>query len=366
MTRKRLLSGIAIAAAAVPLLGLLVAASGVIPIDASSGHWAVTQWFLQLSKRRSVSLHAPASLAPEASWMALKGAGHYHVACLPCHGPERSVFRGVAGAMSAPPPDLRTRVRELEDEELFHVVRHGLKFTGMPAWPAPERDDEVRAMVAFLRRLPALGPAEYRAMVHGDTARELAAAPSAPASLGLCARCHGVDGLGRGDAAFPRLAGQTPEYLTNALRAYARGDRRSGIMQPVAAALTAEQERELVAWYATRDPGGPDPTVAADAASIERGRRLAQAGDPARRVPSCVDCHGPGAGRSPAYPELAGQYAEYLRLQLELFRAGKRGGSPHAHLMDAVAPGLTAEQLADVTRYYGSLDRQGTQADGEE
>ena len=30
--------------------GFLVAASGIIPIKASSGHWAITRWFLNFSK----------------------------------------------------------------------------------------------------------------------------------------------------------------------------------------------------------------------------------------------------------------------------------------------------------------------------
>jgi len=39
---------------------------------------------------------------------------------------------------------------------LFQVVNHGLKFTGMPEWPVRDRDDEVWAMVAFLKKMPEL------------------------------------------------------------------------------------------------------------------------------------------------------------------------------------------------------------------
>jgi hypothetical protein len=37
--------------------GFLVAASGIIPIKASSGHWDITAWFLHFAMRRSVATH---------------------------------------------------------------------------------------------------------------------------------------------------------------------------------------------------------------------------------------------------------------------------------------------------------------------
>ncbi|HWP42193.1 MAG TPA: cytochrome C, partial [Blastocatellia bacterium] len=55
------------------------------------------------------------------------------------------------------------------------------------------------------------------------------------------------------------------------------------------------------------------------------------------------------------YPVLAGQYAEYLLLQLELFKSERRGGTEYAHIMRRVASLLTPEQMRDVARYYASL-----------
>jgi cytochrome c553 len=52
---------------------------------------------------------------------------------------------------------------------------------------------------------------------------------------------------------------------------------------------------------------------------------------------------------------LAAQHADYLLLQLELFAKGTRGGSPRAHLMAAVAPRMTRQQMQDVALYYASL-----------
>jgi cytochrome c553 len=344
--------------------GFLVATSGIIPIKASSGHWAITRWFLQFSKQRSVATQTIGLDVPllEEPGLVLKGAGHYEIGCRPCHGSPEMRHPRIAQAMTPHPPYLPQTISRWERDELFYIVKHGIKFTGMPAWPAERRDDEVWAMVAFLRRFPSLDATEYRRMVNGEVAPDDKVVPmqrllisEAPRVVReSCGRCHGVDGLGRGPNAFPRLAGQHPAYLDFSLQAYARGQRHSGIMEPIAANLSQEEVRELARYYASLPK--PPPAVQSEAA-VERGRSIAQQGIPNQRVPACTACHGPGdIPRNQTYPLLAGQYADYLVLQLELFKQEKRGGTAYAHIMRQVAAGLNAGQIRDVAHYYSSLD----------
>jgi cytochrome c553/cytochrome c5 len=367
---KRRLPGAGLLLLSLGFAGALLSASGLVPIEASSGHWKVTELFLQFSKRRSISTHTLGADPPALNepWLVLKGAGHYETGCRPCHGSPGFEHPRIARAMTPRPPYLGPRVATYESEELFYIVKHGIKFTGMPAWPSAQRDDEVRAVVAFLSVLPRLDRDQYRRLVHGDaptdepgaalTALEPQAPPAVAAS---CARCHGNDGQGRGSAAFPSLAGQSREYLQRALDAFARDRRQSGIMQPVAAGLGPEERFALAEYYSRLGPMiqrcAESP---GDADELERGRRIALDGAPDQGVPSCVDCHGPGQHRrNPAYPLLAGQYADYLVLQLELFQRGNRGGSAYAHLMGRVAARLNPAQMRDVARYYAcasSLD----------
>jgi cytochrome c553 len=56
------------------------------------------------------------------------------------------------------------------------------------------------------------------------------------------------------------------------------------------------------------------------------------------------------------YPELAGQYPDYLALQLRLFAAGERGGTDYADIMHSAARRLTPEQIQDLAAFYASLD----------
>jgi cytochrome c553 len=186
--------------------------------------------------------------------------------------------------------------------------------------------------------------------------------PGAPhAVVSSCARCHGADGGGRGLGAFPNLAGQGRDYVLSALDAYAEGRRHSGMMGPIAAALQPEERSELADYYSSLPPAPSSLSPSAtEHERVRRGKAIATQGILAQGVPSCVDCHGPGGHpRNSAYPDLAGQYASYLVLQLELLQIGTRGGSPYAHIMRHVATRLTREQMRDVAAYFASLPAGG-------
>jgi cytochrome c553 len=347
---------------------LLVAWSGIYSVAASEGHWALTRWFLAFGMRNSVETHTlgvdPPPLDDPA--LILRGAGHYQGGCAACHGAPGEARNPIVRSMLPEPPYLVEQVRTWDPDELFWIVKHGLKYTGMPAWVAQRRDDEVWAVVAFLRRLPDLSPREYQRLARGESEsfgrlvaenpRVLALTGPLGASLAACARCHEADGSGRGVGAFPRLAGQSAPYLQATLENYASGARASGIMQPVAAALTDDQIEALAKYYAAQEQAPYPPVPEADREALELGFTLAMRGLADDGIPGCASCHGPGqTPRNPLYPALAGQYADYLALQLRLFKQGVRGGTPYAEIMKVIGERLTEEQIRAVALYYASL-----------
>jgi cytochrome c553/cytochrome c5 len=368
MKRRWVIRGL-LGALLLGLVGFIGVVLGVVPVKASSGHWPPTVWFLQFAKRRSVAMHARFVDVPplSAPWLVAKGAGHYETGCRPCHGSPDLPQPRVARAMTPSPPYLPPRIAQWKPEEIFYIVKHGIKFTGMPAWPSLHRDDEVWAMVAFLREMPRLDAGGYNRLVHGtangvgssEPLPELAGDVAPPrAVVTSCARCHGRDGLGRDQGASPRLAGQQQRYLGAALVAYGRDQRASGTMQAVAAALSAQEIAELAAYYAGLPAGtrGSGP-AASNSGDAGRGQEIVSRGIPVQGVPACRHCHGPGARpRNPAYPGLASQFESYLALQLELFKSGRRGGSSYASIMSRIAGRLRPEQMRDVAAYYASLD----------
>ena len=352
--------------AAAGIGGALLLVSGVVPVKASSGHWPVTARILDFAKLQSVRTHSLGIEAPplDDDALVLRGATHYETGCYPCHGKPGAALPPVMAAMTPPPPELTgERVARWTPEQLFSIVKHGIKFTGMPAWPAQERDDEVWAVVAFVRRLPALDAAGYDRLtqgpvpdaigsVAGDRLEETLTVPAFVRTV--CARCHGVAGNGRGPDAFPVLAGQRAAYMDATLRAFAEGSRHSGIMAPVAAGLSRDTILEVTAYYERLPARIPDAAAAEQA--LARGAEIATRGVPERDIPACVECHGPiDEPRNPAYPRLAGQHARYLRQQLTLLKERRRGGSPQVNLMYSFVDRLSAEDVGAVASYYASL-----------
>jgi cytochrome c553 len=351
-------AGVTLAAAALLMI------SGILPIKASAGHWAITAILLDFAKVRSVATHSWGITSPplDDDFLVVRGAGHYENGCLPCHGGPGRVVPPVMAAMTPPPPELRQLLSRWRPEELFSIVKHGIKFTGMPAWPAQQRDDEVWAMVAFLRRLPELDPSAYQQLVYGEggaadgSAPIVAGANDAPRAVrGVCWRCHGVDGTGRDPGAFPSLAGQRAAYLENSLRAFRDSTRFSGVMGDIAAQLSDGLMREIAIYY-ERLPARDADATNVDASAAERGRTIATTGVPDRDIPACGECHGPTqAPKNPAYPKLSGQYVRYLTSQLTLLQERRRGGSPHVNLMHVFVDRLRPSVISDVAQSYSSL-----------
>ena len=413
---KRSVSRAAVVMLMVVLAGFAFITLGLTPIAADKGHWHITRNFLKYTMTRSVSMQSRGTQVPalDDPSLVLKGAGHYATDCMPCHSAPGQTRALVVEQMVPAPPVLADVVDDWNSRELFWIVKHGIKYTAMPAWSTQRRDDEVWAMVAFLQQLPRMEAPHYRELALGPLAAATAGAEGARISTmelpplsarDNCARCHGADGEGRGDGAIPRLAGQREGYLLASLQAYARGERHSGIMQPVAAGLHDVQMAELARHYASLPPAAAsvassagvdarptEPSMAVDASEADnsiltlphasptpalpdspspeharaRGAALALHGSRHQRIPACRHCHGPGANdRNPAYPRLAGQHPGYLALQLRLFQQDRRGGTVYRQLMQDIASRLSEQQIMDLAAYYGERESAGGKPDSE-
>jgi cytochrome c553 len=124
-------------------------------------------------------------------------------------------------------------------------------------------------------------------------------------------------------------------------------------MGPVAEALTAEQRRAAAEYYAAivDAPAPPPPDV--DLETLRSGGALAAAGAADREIPPCRSCH--GGARRDGIPALAGQFADYMRLQLHLWQTGARAPGADAGVMQRIARRLTEPEIRAVSLYYASL-----------
>jgi cytochrome c553 len=158
-----------------------------------------------------------------------------------------------------------------------------------------------------------------------------------------CTGCHGKEGRAASDGFYPRIAGKPAGYLLQQLRAFRDGRRQYAPMTALIDPLSDDYLREIAAHFAAIDLHYPAPQPASAAPEVlARGRALVFEGDPARRVPACVACHGAAlTGVLPALPGLLGLPRDYLNAQLGAWRTGqRRAAAPDcmADIARALAP----------------------------
>jgi cytochrome c553 len=148
-----------------------------------------------------------------------------------------------------------------------------------------------------------------------------------------CAGCHGDAGVS-GTAGTPSLAGQDPEYLAAATKAYKDGARADETMKGIAGALDDKAMRDLAAYYAQQ---APQPVA------VKKPLTLAE------WVDRCDRCHGVnGNSVEPTVPALAAQRADWLENVLAAYRSGARKSSA----MSAMSASLGDADIREIAAYY--------------
>jgi hypothetical protein len=92
-----------------------------------------------------------------------EGLAHYADHCASGHAIDGSGDTAMGRGLFPQAPDMRaTPTQEMSDGELFYVIEHGIRFTGMPAWSTGTAEGEAATwqLVHAIRRLPQLSVAE--------------------------------------------------------------------------------------------------------------------------------------------------------------------------------------------------------------
>ena len=88
------------------------------------------------------------------------------------------------------------------------------------------------------------------------------------------------------------------------------------------------------------------------------GEVLYHGGDKAANVPACMACHGQGDRGNPGagYPQLTGQFADYVGAKHKDWRDGKKwSDDDKGAIMPAVVKGLNDADIAAVASYIEGL-----------
>jgi cytochrome c5 len=150
---------------------LLFAYSGIYNVAADEPHLSVTRWFMETVRRNSVERRDDSITLP-AGWDSQQrieqGAKSYATMCQVCHLAPGVEPTPVHKGLNPHPPRLSEEVHHHSPENLFWIIKHGIKMTGMPAWGVSHSDEELWDIVAFLKKLPELSAQEYKAIVQNS------------------------------------------------------------------------------------------------------------------------------------------------------------------------------------------------------
>lgn len=206
------------------------------------------------------------------------------------------------------------------------------------------------AVLAFVIALavPALSLADGQKdpLTHGDAA-------AGAKKAAVCFACHGPQGNGAINPAWPKLAHQNSDYIAEQLAAFKSHQRNNPVMWAQAGNLSDDDMKDLAAYFASQPfvPGVASKDAVAIAQPIYRGGNLQ------RHIPACAACHGPQGQGNPGvlYPRIGGQNADYIVAQLTAYKNGSRGSKGPGQVMQTIASRLSDEEIQALAHYVSGL-----------
>ena len=193
--------------------------------------------------------------------------------------------------------------------------------------------------------LPAAAALAASLVLSLPSAPALAQAPPAkPPQAEICDACHGPNG----NAVIPEnpsLAGQTWRYIYIELKDFSEGRRTDPVMTPISKVLSRDEMIALGNWYAAQKRATNQ--FKADSAKVDAGRKVSD-------TVLCPMCHGGGFVGQNEVPRVAGQNPEYIRKQLQDFKAKRRTND--AGNMTSVAHTLSDDDIENLSHYVANLN----------
>lgn len=136
---------------------------GIYNVAATEQHTRPVYWLLDMALKQSIRRRAEKITVPPLTDTSLINRGFhcYQEQCLQCHGAPGVARDDLGKGLTPVPVELVYTAREWTPAEIYWTVRHGIKMTGMPAWEFRLPDEDLWAIVAFVKQLHTFSPQAY-------------------------------------------------------------------------------------------------------------------------------------------------------------------------------------------------------------
>lgn len=139
---------------------------GIYNIAATKPHWNSTLSFIETFRDRSIAVRSEDIRAPNLDDPKLTEAAlpHYHEMCRLCHGAPGYAPEEFAIGLYPSPPSMKSGniQKERSDAEIYWIVKHGIKMTGMPAFGPTHKEEQLWGLVALAEEMPQMSTEHYR------------------------------------------------------------------------------------------------------------------------------------------------------------------------------------------------------------
>ena len=245
---------------------------GFYDISATDQHLAPTYWLLDTAMKYSVRRRGNDIAVPNLQEEKLveNGAALYRAHCEHCHGGPGVAPAPFALGMTPTPVPLVHTARAWRPQDVFWVVKEGIKMTGMPAWKYRMSDEEIWAVVAYLPAMASMTPDEYRSekaeLTPKSEGRITSKTPDAQRGRKAieqygCVTCHAIPGVvGPNYPVGPPLAGVGSRVMLGGVLASSPENLALWIRTPQAFApesampnlgVSEQDARDIAAFLAT-------------------------------------------------------------------------------------------------------------------
>jgi mono/diheme cytochrome c family protein len=179
---------------ALAIVGSLAAAifffGGYFNVAASHADPGAVNWALVKVRMASIARRAndrpPSGAMDDPASIEAGALAYAKHGCVECHG-EPGVQSASFSEGLNPPPDLRKVITDRRPEDLFWVIKNGIKMSAMPGFGMdrpPLRDREIWSIVAFLTKLSSVSDKNFRAWTSAPVGGHWVAGCSSGAAIG--------------------------------------------------------------------------------------------------------------------------------------------------------------------------------------
>jgi mono/diheme cytochrome c family protein len=150
---RKILLGVVLTLALLMLSALVITRLGLMPVSADGTHSRLEARIMPAVLHASIVRHASAEQNPvplnEDNLKA--GVDNYKAMCARCHSTPANGPSVYGQSFYPPAPRLPEEMSSYTGSQLFWLIKHGIRNTGMPAWGGMLSNEEIWQIVSLLK-----------------------------------------------------------------------------------------------------------------------------------------------------------------------------------------------------------------------